>query len=405
MRLIPWRKQPEQKSAQFEQLLMRLIAAQEGIVGEFVTPDSCLASPTVHAIDTAINRRMAVTPVHVYRKTSVNGRDIKQKEPNHPVAKLLARPNAWQTYPDFISDAASTWLRHGKFYAWKAQGSTGPVQELVPLSPTQCRPKLDDLRKYYFEIDERGGRKDYPPSKILHVRGRAKDFVEGDSPIKNIQTAIMMEILAEKFGESFFRNGAMPLQIFQYMQGFRPFKTAEEEQTFVDDFKKAFSGSKRFNAMIVPFGIESKDPIRVENDKAQFIESRKYQRTVICGGLGAPVHLAGDLERATFNNLEQQDQDFTMGMVMPVAKAFEAAFERDLLTEEDRASGIVIRFNLDSTLRADFKSRQEGLKIQREMGAINANEWREVEGRNPIDEGDTYWTQGPSGQGMNDANT
>jgi len=72
---------------------------------------------------------------------------------------------------------------------------------------------------------------------------------------------------------------------------------------------------------------------------------------------------------------------------MPVAQAFEAAMERDLLTPNDRSGGIVIRFNLDSVLRADFKSRQEGLRVQRDAGALSADEWREIEGRNPLPEG------------------
>jgi HK97 family phage portal protein len=144
---------------------------------------------------------------------------------------------------------------------------------------------------------------------------------------------------------------------------------------------------------LLPKGIEQKEPIRIENDKAQMLESRKYQRTVIAGAFGVPPHLVGDLERATFNNVEQQDADFTSNVVQPVATAFEAAMERDLLTEEDYRSGIIIRFNLDSILRADFKSRQEGSRIQREGGMLSANEWREREGMNPIPKdkgGDDY---------------
>ena len=62
---------------------------------------------------------------------------------------------------------------------------------------------------------------------------------------------------------------------------------------------------------------------------------------------------------------------------------------------------------MDSTLRAAFKERQEGLKIQREMGVINPDEWRELEGKNPRPdgEGQEYWDEGPSGQGQNDAET
>jgi HK97 family phage portal protein len=302
-----------------------------------------------------------------------------------------------------MADASSTWLRWGNFYAFKSEAG-GKIHELIPLDPGQVEPKLEKTGLIY-KLQEEGGAKPYPASKLLHARGRARNFIEGDSPIKHIQTAIMMEILAEKYGESFFRNGAMPLQVFQYMAGFGAFKTEEEETVFVESFKAAFGGAKRFNAMLVPHGMEMKDPVRVENDKAQFIESRKLQRTVIAGALGVPPHLVGDLERATFNNVEQQDKDFTLNVIMPVVKSFESAFERDLLTEQDRNSGIIIRFNMDSTLRADFKSRQEGLKIQREMGVINPDEWRELEGKNPRpdDEGQEYWDEGPSGQGQNDA--
>jgi len=36
--------------------------------------------------------------------------------------------------------------------------------------------------------------------------------------------------------------------------------------------------------------------------------------------------------------------------------------------------------------RADIKTRSEALKIEREMGIINANDWREQTNRNPISE-------------------
>ena len=401
-----WRKpevKPEVKTEQFEQVLMRLIAANEGSVAG-ITPDSALASPTVHAIDTAISRRLSVTPVHVFKKTTnENGLDIKTKMSNHPAAILLRNPNEWQTATDFWMDAASVWTRWGNFYAYKSQTGTGKTVALIPLNSRDVTPKLKDNKNFHYSVNEGAETIDYSPNKILHARSRARNFYEGDSPITDIRTAIMMEILAEKFGESFFRNGAVPMQVFRYMEGFSAFETAEEEKKFVDDFKEAFSGSKRFNAMLLPHGIETADGPSVENDKAQFIESRKYQRTVIAGAFGVPPHLVGDLERATFNNVEQQDKDFTMNVILPVAKSFESALERSLLSEEDRETGIIIRFNLNSILRADFKSRQEGLQIQRLAGAINPNEWREIEGMNPREGGDTYYEQGPSGQGSNNA--
>jgi phage portal protein BeeE len=86
-------------------------------------------------------------------------------------------------------------------------------------------------------------------------------------------------------------------------------------------------------------------------------------------------------------------QDFVVNVVMPIATTFESAMERDLLTDADVAGGVCMRFNMDSTLRADYKSRQDGLNVQRQAGVINADEWREMEGMNPLppgNGGDTY---------------
>jgi HK97 family phage portal protein len=396
----PWQKAPEAKN-QFEDVLSRIIAAQEGRLGEIVTPETCMQSPTVHAIVTAISRRLSVTPIHIYRKGSSNGLDTKEKLPSHPVANLLRRPNPWQTGYEFFADATSAFVRYGNFYAYKARGATGPIRELVPLHPSAVQVKQDNVTgRVTYRVNEATGEvRDYDNGRIFHARGPSRNFIEGDSPVRDVAQAVALEVMAEKFGATFFQNGALPLMIFKFMAGAGGFRTKEEEARFIQDFQSMLGGQNRHRAMLLPKNIETGDPVRIDNDKAQFLETRKYQRTVIAGAFGVPPHLVGDLERATFNNVEQQDQDFTLNVVMPVAHAFEMAMERDLLTDDDRRSGVAIRFNLDSTLRADFKSRQEGLKVQREMGVISANEWREIEGKNPLPEGgNDYWQQGPSGQ-------
>jgi HK97 family phage portal protein len=144
------------------------------------------------------------------------------------------------------------------------------------------------------------------------------------------------------------------------------------------------------------------DKVDIDNDKAQFLATRQYQRTVIAGAFGVPPHMVGDLSKGTFNNVEQQSLDFTINVVLPYVRIFEASMERALLTDEDRRGGVIIRFDLEGALRGDFKTRQEGLKIQREAGVINPNDWRQAENMNPIsaeDGGETYWLKGPSGQG------
>ena len=348
----------------------------------------------VQSIVTAVSRRVSVSPLHVFRKTVVDGKERKQRLSDHPVQQLLQSPNEWQTKSEYWLDATSALLRYGRYFAFKASGSTGPIRRLIPLNPGSVKVKQDDDFNITFEVNQASGeQKVFSHIDIHHCRGAARDFLTGDSPVVDVREAIALEIAAEKFGATFFGNGAIPLMVFKFLEGFQGFKTDEEQEEFLQDIKDKIGGANRHKALFLPKGLDLGDPIKAENDKAQFLETRKLQRTVIAGAFGVPPHLVGDLERATFNNVEQQDSDFVINVVLPIAQVFESAMERDLLTAKDRSDGVIIRFNLDAIQRADFKSRQEGLRIQRDAGAISANEWREIEGKNPIsadDGGDDF---------------
>jgi HK97 family phage portal protein len=385
----------EEKQNQFEDVLHRLIAASTGIGVGHVTPENCMQSPTVHAIVTLVSRRIAISSLSIYRKSiGKNGLEVREKLPDHPVAKLLAYPNDIQSRVDYWQDAVSWYLRYGNYYAYKARGSTGPIRALQPMLPQGVTPKLDpNTWTLTYAWNSTAGTQDYPKSKIHHVRGMSRNGYVGDSPITDVKLTIALEIAAERFGASFFENGALPLLIFKYAQGNKGFKTQQEEKDFIASYQQAFSGERRHRSFLLPAGVDVGNPITIENDKAQMIETRRYQRTVIAAAFGVPVQLVGDLERAGLKTFEQMSQDFVVNVVMPIATTFESAMERDLLTDADVAGGVCMRFNMDSTLRADYKSRQDGLNVQRQAGVINADEWREMEGMNPLppgNGGDTY---------------
>lgn len=383
-------------------LIKRLEIAYETSSGVAVTPDNCEQSPTVKAIVTAVTRRFAVMPIHVYLKTTSKGRDTKELQPSHPVERLLNKPNSWQARTSFWMDSVSWLLRYGNVYCFKAQGKTGPILRLIPLHPSTTYPKQDSSswNVTYMATLENGGVREMEPWEVLHVRLSARDGLKGDSPVMDVREAIALEIAAEKFGATFFGNGAMPGISFKYTEGSAGFKTDEERKAFLDEFQERFNRRGRFRAILPPKGLELGTPIPIENDKAQFIQLRQLQRTIIAGAFGVPPHLVGDLSKGTFNNVEQQGIGFKTDVILPLCRMFEAALERDLLTDDDRRRGIIIRFNPDGDLRGAFKERQEGLAIMRQNGVINANEWREEDGRNPRPDegGEEYYATGPSGQ-------
>jgi HK97 family phage portal protein len=243
-----------------------------------------MRAPTVHAIVTAVSRRLASLPVHVMRKSTVNGRDRKEHLGSHPVQRLLERPNDWQTRVSYWLDATSWLLRYGNFYAFKARGATGPIRRLEPIAPSNVVVEQDENLNIVYRVTlNTGEQRPYPANQIHHVRGAARDGIVGDSPVSDARESIAMEIAAEQFGASFFANGAMPGIIWKYEEGFRGFTSEQERFRFIEQFQDAYGQRKRFKAILPPKGIEIGEQLAVENDKAQFLELRKHQRTVIAG--------------------------------------------------------------------------------------------------------------------------
>lgn len=377
-------------------LMARLHAAHETVSRIHVSPETCMQSPTVQAIVQSVSKRLAILPFQVLQKSTKNNRPVKTPLPDNPAQLLLDTPNNFQSAPNWMMDMGSYLVRWGASYNYKARGNTGPIRRLIPLYPGSVDVDQDDQWNLSFRYSASNGPRDIAASDMMYIRGLTRDGYCPRSPVMDVRETIALEIAAERFGAAFFGNGAMPFLIFKFIQGSKGFKTAEEQTRFTEDFQRAYAQGQRFKALALPAGMEVSDPVSPENNKAQFLETRKYQRTVIAGAWGVPPHMVGDLTSGTFNNVEQQSLDFIVNVVYPFVRLIEAQMELDLLTVIDRKNKIIVRANLEAALRGDFASRQTGLNVQRRAGIINANEWRERENMNPIGEdegGEDYWVE------------
>jgi phage portal protein BeeE len=72
------------------------------------------------------------------------------------------------------------------------------------------------------------------------------------------------------------------------------------------------------------------------NTDAQYLETRKFQNQQIYGLYRMPAHKAGDLEKATFSNIEQQSLEYVTDCLLTEMVRWEQTLWRDLLSEEER---------------------------------------------------------------------
>ena len=136
--------------------------------------------------------------------------------------------------------------------------------------------------------------------------------------------------------------------------------------------------------------------ISLPNNEAQFLETRKFQVSEICRIFRVPPHLVGDLEHATFANIEHQSISFAVHTIRPWLVRIEQAMNKALFSDAEKGT-FYAQFNMDGLMRGDYKSRMEGYAIGRQNGWMSANDIRELENMNPIsdeDGGNVYLCNG-----------
>lgn len=372
-----------------EDVIRETFGGGETESGEYVSDERAMRCAAVYACVRVLAESVAQLPLMLYRSREDGGKD---RLVDHPLYRLLHyQPNLWQTSFEFREYAMAALLLRGNFYALK--NMTGPPEraklvELLPIHPAYVSTEQDERWRLRYTIRFPGkGAQEVPEGNILHVRGLSMDGVTGLSPISYMRESIGLSIAAEKHGARVFKNGARPGGVLTTP------KTLSDEafKRLKEEWQEAFSGRNVHRTAILEEGTKW-EKMGMTNEDAQYLETRKFQRSEIAGIFRVPAHLINDLEKATFSNIEHQSQSFVSYSLTPWLVRFEQVFWRDLLTEQEKRDGLYVKFNVDGLLRGDAKSRAEALKIQREWGIINANEWRALEEMNPRDGGDVYLT-------------
>ena len=69
--------------------------------------------------------------------------------------------------------------------------------------------------------------------------------------------------------------------------------------------------------------------------EAQFLETRKFQIDEIARLHRVPPHMIGDLEKSSFNNIEQQSLEFVKYTLSPWVVRWEQSLQKALLTDKE----------------------------------------------------------------------
>lgn len=343
--------------------------------GKSVTAKTAIQMSTVYACVRVIAETIASLPLHVRQE---DGKGSK-KATDHPLYRILHdEPNTEMTSFVLREVMLSHLLLWGNSYCQIVRNGRGHILGLYPLLPDQMQVDRDSAGKLTYDYSTRDGKVvRLRPEDVLHIPGLGFDGIMGYSPIALEKNAIGLGLAAEEYGSKFFSNGATPSGVLTHPN------TVKDPKRLRESWNAAYGGSSNSGKVaILEEGMQF-SRISMPNNEAQFLETRKFQVSEICRIYRVPPHLVGDLEHATFSNIEHQSISFAMHTIRPWLVRIEQAMNRALFPEKEKGV-FYIQFNLDGLMRGDYKSRMEGYAIGRQNGWLSTNDIRELENMNPV---------------------
>jgi HK97 family phage portal protein len=337
-----------------------------GLSGEPAIKQAC--------IDAYAQTIASMELLHV-KENDKGGHDVIE---NSAVAKLLRKPNSYQTRSDFVLNLIWNLFDNGNAYAVLERSTQTPVG--MHLTNTrQTTPYVDaQTRSIFYALGgnplvPEGIQYLVPQRDVLHVRLHCPLHpLVGVSPITAAALAMAANVAITAQQAAFFSQMARPSGVLS--------TEATLTRNQIEMLRAAWEAqSVGLNAGGVPILSNGLKwfPLGISSQDSEIAAAFNMTVEDVARAFRVPLPLVGSMQGATYNNVEQ-----LIGLWMSTGLGFVLEHVESALaaTLEISTPGESIEFDTDSLQRIDFKGRVEALTKGISGGLYSPNEAREREG-------------------------
>lgn len=325
--------------------------------------ESQLSLVPVYAATRLIADSIATMPLQQFRKTS------KGRAPM-ALAPLFESPTTYGSRVDWIARCMASLLLRGNAYGLKV--GVG----FTPHSVEWLHPD---------KVARQGGRWLYngepvDDAELLHIPALVVPGSRlGLSPIGACSMTMTTGLETQRFVKDWYRNKAVPGMVFKNTE-----KTMEPDVAAAA--KERLRSTLRAGDPFVTGKDWTLDVVKLSADDAGFVASTKLTATQVANIFGVPPEMIGGEtgKSLTYSTAELNQIQFVTNTLRPWLVRLETAFSSLLPRPQ------YVKFNVDSLIRVDTKTRYEVHQIARTIGLNNVDELRALEDQDPL----------PGGQGQ-----
>lgn len=304
------------------------------------------------------------------------------KAEKHSLYYLLKkRPNPFTNAHDFLWATEFQRLEYGNAFWVMDANNKGQIKALYLLDSTRVQIMVDNtgiLDKknsvYYLYNDNSKGSLLYTSDDIVHFKNFSMDGLKGTSIKKYLAEVVENEQYSNKVLRDKYQNGLQDPIIVQYIGDLNEAKQQKIKKKFSD------MGGAKNAGKVVPIPTDFKvEQLETKLVNSQFFQLQGLTTRHIANAFGVKSFQLNDMEKSTYNNIEQQNKAFYCDTLQNVLTTYEQEMDYKLLPEHEKSSGYYTQFNVDSILRSDLSSRTTSYSTGITNGYMTIAEVREKE--------------------------
>jgi len=347
--------------------------------GVTVNIDTALGVPAVWAAVNFISGTLASLPLEVYRGNErvTDGIGTWLNRAINPTTSSFQ----WRKY------SYEQTLTGGRSVTLILRNGRGDVTDLVPLDPADLHVQ-EVMTSEFPTKTYRSKSRVYQASEVIDLTLMQKhNQIDIRGPIMANKDIIGLAIASARYGSKAFQSGGIPPAVLQ-----GPFQSGAAAQRASEDVAATTAKLARegLPVMALPAGHELRS-VGFSPEQMQLLELQQFCIEQIARIYSLPPVFIQDLSDGTYSNVEQQDLHFVKHTLRRWIEQTEQEMNLKLFGRE---SDMEVRFNVDSLLRGDLKTRMEAHATAIQNGIKTPNEVREKEGLEPLPAGDDLMIQG-----------
>lgn len=337
--------------------------------------DAALALGAVYACVSLLARTVAGLPLHAYRE--VNGKRTELDT----LPSLFDEPSVQGDLFDWLHRCMTSLALYGNAYGLITNrdgfGYPTGIEWLSPEHVTVVDFAFTGPGSFLDPLWRWRGRV-IPKENLVHIPWFTRPWkVQGLSPLGAQAAAVTTGLGAQQFSADWYQNGGVPPGTFK-----NALKTVPRSEA--EDIKQRLVNSIRMHQPIVYGADWDYNPIAINPQEAQFIETMKLTATQVAAIYGVPPDRIGGEKSSslTYSTVEQDSIDFVQFTILNYARKLESAFFKVLPSRQ------YVRFDLDALIRTDILTRHKVFMLDRQMGLKNIDELRDLEHLPPLPNGE-----------------